>query len=301
VNEIILYEQPLNEQMRLCLRLEHLFTQIQYHLDLDSEWSSREIVRALLEVLNVIDRPDLKKKFAQVLNQYVAALVPLEHAPDVDRQTLHNMINRLNQAINTLHDMQGRIGQELRENEFLLAIQQRLSIAAGTCPFSLPPYHLWLQQPSAVKMEKLCAWYDVFTPLREIIELLLQLTRESTELRPQIAIGGFFQASLEPEIPYQMIRLKLNIAKYNMFPEFSVGRHRLSMHFFELNTSGKANQTTQDVKFKLACCKLYVRDGMRDGGGINGGSNGNSNGGSMNGNSAAAQRYDLEECLKSDS
>jgi cell division FtsZ-interacting protein ZapD len=42
----------------------------------------------------------------------------------------------------------------------------------------------------------------------------------------------------------------------NLYPEISVGRHRLSIHFYMLKEHGKAVQVMDDVAFDLACCKL---------------------------------------------
>jgi len=255
----IMFEQPLNEQMRLCLRLEHLFQQIEYHFDKDSMWDTRIVMNVLFDIVTVLDRPDLKNKLGQTLNQYIAALMQLEQIPSVNKQKLRRMIDQLNKAMDALHAMQGKVGQVLRENEFLIALQQRLSIPAGTCGFSSPAYHLWLHLPLKARFKNLLHWCEPLEPLQKIISLLLKLTRDSTELKPKIAKAGFYQANLDSNIAYQMIRIQVPL-KYELYPEISVGRHRLTIHFFELNPKGKANQTKKDVDFSLACCKLRVKE-----------------------------------------
>lgn len=255
---IVNYEQPLNEQMRLCLRLEHLFAQIGYHLERESVWDTRIIVSALLDVLSVVDRPDLKNKLAQILNQYIAVFGQLEQLHGVDKTKLKQITSQLNKAFDTLQSIHGRIGQELRENEFFIAIQQRSSTAAGTCAFNIPSYHLWLQRSPKIRLKNLLKSYEPFLPLQKIINLLLKLTRDSVELRTKIAKAGFYQANLEPNTPYQMIRIQLDLNKYDLYPEISVGRHRLTIHFFELTGANKSIQTKKDVEFNLACSKLHL-------------------------------------------
>ena len=258
-SDAVVFEQPLNEQMRLCLRLEHLFQQIEYHLDKDSLWDARTVVNVLFDILNVIDRPDLKNKLGQTLNQYIAVFTQLEENPQVNKQKLRKMVDQLNKAMDVLHAIQGRVGQVLRDNEFLVAIQQRLSTPAGTCCFSTPAYYLWLHLSSKARFKHLLQWCEPFEPLQKIINLLLRLTRDSTELKAKVAKSGFYQANLDPNITYQMVRIQLPL-KYEMYPEISVGRHRLTIHFFEINPKGKANQTKKDVEFSLACSRLYVKD-----------------------------------------
>lgn len=257
--ENIIFEQPLNEQMRVCLRLEFLFQQIEHHLAFETSWDARAIINTLFEILCVIDRPDLKNKIAQTLNQYIVALSQLEHVPTVNKQKLRQMIEQLNKALSILHDIHGKIGKELRENEFLLAIHQRLSTPAGTSAFSIPPYHLWLQQAAKNRMKTILGWCEPFESLQKITDLLLKLTRESTELKTRTAKAGFYQAVLDATIPYQMIRIQIPL-KTNLYPEISVGRHRLTIHFFEFNLKNKAGQTKNDVEFELACCKLYTKE-----------------------------------------
>jgi cell division protein ZapD len=258
-SDTIIFEQPLNEQMRLCLRLEHLFQQIEHHLGKESLWDTRIVINVLFDILSVIDRPDLKNKIGQILNQYIASFMQLAQTPNVNKQKLQRMVDQLNKAMDTLQAIQGKVGQMLRENEFLAAIQQRLSVPAGTCCFSSPAYYLWLHLPPKERFKNLVNWCEPFEPLQKIINLLLMLTRDSNELKPKVANSGFYQANLDPNISYQMIRIQVPL-KYALHPEISVGRHRLTIHFFELNPNGKANQTKKDVEFFLACCKLYAKE-----------------------------------------
>jgi len=255
VMNMIIYEQPLNEIIRLCLRVEYLFRQVKHHLEVDTEWDSRVALGALLEILSVIDRPDLKSKLGQMLNQYVATFVQLEKVEKVDHKILKVTLDRLHKAINIVHSNQSRIGQELRENEFLLSILQKHFTPAGTCPFNAPAYHLWLQQPANLRLKTLSLWLETLFPLYRIVELILQLTRDSASSEKHIAHGGFYQTNLDPTIFYQMISIEIS-EKERLYPEISVGRYRLTVHFFELSTKDRAHQTAHDVSFGLKCCKI---------------------------------------------
>lgn len=255
--KIITYEQPLNEHIRICLRLEYLFKQIAHHIDLDSSWDSRIALQAILDVLTFVDRPDLKNKLGQILNQYLVALVQFEQMPSANQLKIKRAIENLNRAIDLLHSLQGKIGQELRDNEFLASIIQRMTMPAGTCSSNLPVYHLWLQQPFTIRQQHLKTWASCFTDLQQVITTLLKLTRESTSPQPRLAKAGFYQENLDPAIPYQMVRIEIS-STTKLFPEISVGRYLLTMHFFELNHLGKAVQTKLDVECKMACCKLYI-------------------------------------------
>jgi cell division protein ZapD len=42
--------------------------------------------------------------------------------------------------------MAGKIGQHLRDNDWLMSIKSRASIPGGVCEFDLPSYHYWRHQ-----------------------------------------------------------------------------------------------------------------------------------------------------------
>lgn len=251
----ITYEQPLNEHIRVALRLEYLFKKAEHYLEKESTWDLHNAVVAIIDILNAIDRPDLKSKLTYALRSHAMALVHLAEIPGVDQDKLRKIMDKLGQFIDLLTSTQGKLGQELRDNEFLTTVRQRLAIAGGTTDFAIPAYHLWLQQPTEVKQKNVQGWFCHFKQLQDIIKLLLQLTRDSAKPKTKIADKGFYQEALAAEIAYQMFRVELPL-ELNMFPEISVGRYRLSIHFFHLNIEGRAQQVTDDVEFALTCCRI---------------------------------------------
>ena len=53
------YEQPLNERVRNCLRLEHLFATIQDGCKGGSQWSARAAIVGMLEASDMLARTDI--------------------------------------------------------------------------------------------------------------------------------------------------------------------------------------------------------------------------------------------------
>lgn len=256
-DKTITFEQPINEHIRVCLRLEHLFQQAQQNLISTTSWDSKIALSAILQALNIIDRPDLKTKLAKALNQYAANLIQLQDNPSVDKQKLEQILHQLDALVDSLYAMRGRFGQKLRDNEFLNIIRLHLGNPGGACPFSTPAFHLWLQQPSEIRMQDLTHWLSEFEQLQEAVLLLLQITRHSNIATEKTAEGGFYQQTFEPNINYQMVRVMLPHGS-KLYPEISVGQHGVSIRFFELNTSDNARdiQTSANVSFFLTCCKL---------------------------------------------
>lgn len=61
----ILYEQPLNERIRLFLRLEHFFIHTFHFLEETAVPDTQAGVAALIEILTILDRNDIR---SEILN-----------------------------------------------------------------------------------------------------------------------------------------------------------------------------------------------------------------------------------------
>ncbi len=256
----IIYEQPLDELIRLCLRLEHLFDQLDYHRLLPQELNSRAAIAALLDILNVIERPDLKAKLVKALSHHANILSSLEHSPDVDKNKLNEALGQLDNLIDVLHTKPGRIGQPLKDNEFLATIRQRLSIPAGDCNFNLPGYHRWLSQPQAQRMNELHQWTEHYTHLKAATYFLLKLTRESALPHAVRIEDGFYQQNLESNNAWQLVRVAIPY-EAGIYPEFSVGQHRLSVRLQKLNAQGRPQAHMEPLTCALTLCSRQIAKG----------------------------------------
>ena len=256
MSQKVIYEQPLNERIRAFLRLEFLFQQIRHHLAGDTPWDSRAALASLLDIMSIFGRSDLKSEVMKELERHTANLSRLEHNPDVDRTQLAELLDEMDTLIDQLHAHSGPVGANLKTIEFLSAIQQRSSIPGGLCDFDLPAFHFWLERPAEERLRDLVGWLDNFDVIGRGIGLILRLTRGSTLFREYTAETGFFQRSLDPNIPCQMVRVALP-AGSPYYAEISGGRHRFTVRFLrQPSTSERAVQASADVKFELACCVI---------------------------------------------
>lgn len=258
VAQLITFEQPLNEHTRLYLRLEHLFSQLQNHLRSAGTYASTQALETLLRIVDLADRPDLKSKLLQTLRQQsttLAQLESLEHI-ELDTSKLQNILHQLDRLVDGLHAHGStKLGDSLRQNPFLKSIRLHLNNPAGPCKFNIPAYALWLHQNAQMRLTNLSSWAKEFDLLKEAISLILNLTRNSSPPQQVTAINRFYQQTLESSIPCQLIRITIPCS-YNLYPEFSVGKHRFSVQFksFDLNNEPQLNK--QDIPFKLYCCRM---------------------------------------------
>lgn len=251
----IIYEQPLNERIRNFLRLEHLFQQAFYTLRGYSVWDSRTTLSSLIDILDILSRSDLKTELLKELERHQIALAKLKDIPGVDKEQLESILSQLNSALNELHNIQGQLGQRLREHELLASLRQRSTVAGGSCHFDLPAYHYWLQQPPEERISILENWFEELNPVNRPITLMLGIIRESTHLQDMIAEKGFYQQTLDNNSPVQLIRVALS-QNSPYFAEISGGKHRFSVRFMRQQDDDRPIQSQDDIQFKLGCCHI---------------------------------------------
>lgn len=254
---LITFEHPANEQIRLYLRLEYLVNEFYRYLHKDEPSESKQALSALLKIINVVDRPDLKSKLVQILMSQSKHLQHLSTSPEVDNRMLDEILQQLEQHISYLHDHSGKIGDNLRKNEFLNQIRMHLSHPAGACETTLPSLNLWLNKPQPSRQEDLEVWCQPFANLFKAIALLMKLIRQSSQSIHVIAKKGYYQQAQDPAQPCELLRIGVS-ASYNVFPKFSANKHCVVVRFMELDLydGRKPVQTKQDIEFFLRCCRI---------------------------------------------
>ena len=254
--EKVLYEQPLNERIRTFLRLEYLFKQASYHLPRESEWDSRATLTCILEILDIFGNTNLKSETLKELERHSASMKRHEQNPDIDHAQLSSLLSEISTRMDGMHQVNGQIANQLKASEFLVSIRKRCAIPGGTCDFDLPAFHYWLKQPSKNRTRDLALWLGHFDAIGQAIQLILQLTRNSTAMQLTLASGGVYQRTLDPNRPCQLVRIALS-SDLPYFAELSGGRHRFTARFMTFpDAAARAKQTDQDVEFELACCVI---------------------------------------------
>jgi cell division protein ZapD len=250
----ICYEQPLNERMRTFLRYEELTRRFLFFVKQDSSSDSHAALLALIEVLSLVSRGDLKQELLKELKRQIDTLEQLANKPKLNTKKLTEILTKHKNIFDRLHTVRGQIGNHLKENDFINSIKQRAVIPGGTCDFDLPEYHHWLELPFKHRNKDLMEWITPFEIVEESVNQALHLIRESSQYIDKTATNGFYDQNLDPNAPNQLIRIAIT-RKDNFFPECSAGKHRFSIRFLSQdNPNTTPKQAGLDVGFRLACC-----------------------------------------------
>jgi cell division protein ZapD len=253
MKETIIYDHPLNEVIRVCLRLEQLFQQIDHQLSDSSTYGTRNLIQLIINVLQLLDRPDLKAKLAKELSTLHTNLQRYGNSPSIDSSKLAGLMQQLEELSRNLIDSTGKIGQRLRDIEFLNNLRTHFASPGSGCSFDLPMLHYWLQQPADIRMQTIREWLSDFTQIRAAVELVLELVRNNVKTENKTAIHGFHQELLDAQLNLRMIRI--GIARdLPTYPEISIGRHFFSVRFYIPHIEKRPTQFSENLDFWVAYC-----------------------------------------------
>lgn len=251
---MISYEYPLSERVRTLLRLEDLYDRVEFFTSKNDPLEHHVALLSIFEILEVSSRADLKSDLLQELERQKQTLEALHDNPDISEEALDNVLWQIDQASSRLFQASGKVGQELRENEWLMSIKQRTGIPGGVCEFDLPSYHYWLQQSAEQHRQDLQHWLTPFLPIRDGITIVLKLLRESGKTSTQIACQGVYQQMMAGRIA-QMLRIRLS-SDYRCVPEISANKYALNIRFTTQEGVQRPKVAETDIEFEITFCNL---------------------------------------------
>ena len=251
---MITYEYPLNERVRTLLRLEDLFERADHFFAKEDSPDHHVALLTLFEILEVASRADLKSDLLQELERQKQVLLGFRNNPQIAENVLNNVIADIERASSALFSMAGKIGQHLRENEWLMSIKQRTGIPGGACEFDLPSYHFWLHRESAGRGTDLRAWFAPMRPIRDAAAIVLKLLREGGKPVKHVARQGVFSQMLGGKMS-QMVSIRLPLGS-RFIPEISANRYALNVRFASFGTESRPRICDSDVEFELTFCNL---------------------------------------------
>lgn len=252
----VIYEQPLNERIRNCLRLEHLFNGIDTGIDGGDQWSARNSLGRILEVSDFLVRTDIKGELIKELEREISTFNSLRNNPSVNPAVLDKTIASMSEVLVQLKAPDCQPGARIRNDELANQVRQRISIAGGTCSFDVPSLHFWLNAQPSQRNSQMMVWMQDIRVLEKAIKLVLALIRESANPRMAVANAGFYQQQFESASQCQIVRVVMP-GEAETFPEISGGKHRFTVRFYsQRQTSTRPAQVQDDVRFELACCGI---------------------------------------------
>ena len=250
---VILYEYPFNERIRTYLRLQVLFSRLSQLMARDFSLDHHFALTTLFEIMEVGTRSELKSEVLKDLERQKQLYIAYRGNPAISEKALDGLIGQLEDRFEALNQVNGKIGQNLTEHDFLMSLRSRVVIPGGTCEFDLPAYHAWQHHSTESRVADLKQWSSAFAPLSQAIHLLLQMLRETGSSQKMMAMGGLLQQNLPQGRTFQLLRLKID-PSLSITPEISCNRLLVVIRMMRQQADCKLVSLQDDVPFEMALC-----------------------------------------------
>jgi len=252
-SRVILYEYPCNERVRALLRVEHLFDRLFFFAKGEDVHFHQITVATLFDLLDICDRTDLRGAVLQDLERQRGALGALRQHPSVDAVALDQMLEEIQSVASEL-GAQGRVGQVLRDNEWLASLRGRVAVPGGSSQVDIPSYFAWQLKPIVTRQHDLQQWITPFLPLYKGLALILNLLRKSSDKVALEAKQGAYQEMLSGKT-FQLLRVWVD-PSLGVFPEMSANKYVIWIRFASQDRELKPQPVTREIPFALARCNV---------------------------------------------
>ncbi|MCS0590519.1 cell division protein ZapD [Massilia norwichensis] len=251
---MIVYEYPFNERIRTLLRLEDLYEKFKFFVNQEHPLQHHVALATIFDMLEVAGRADLKSDLLQELERQKQSLLSYRSNPAVAADALDAVLAELDTISNALVNAQGKTGQNVRDNEWLMSIRGRTVMPGGACEFDLPSYYAWQHRSAEQRHADIAAWFAPLAPLFDALSLVLRLLRDSGGPVKMIAVAGSYQQMLQGKV-YQMLRLSID-ENLGAIPEISANKYMLWVRFTSQGGDLKPKPLEDDVPFELTLCNF---------------------------------------------
>ncbi len=241
------------------LRLEHLFDRLGQLVSRDAPVDHHFALATIFEIMDVASRADLKSDLLKELERHRSQLQSYRGHPGISEAALDAVTSRIDAAFSGLNALQGKAGQVLASNDWLMSIRSRINIPGGTCEFDLPAYYAWQQHAPESRRADLQGWMATLTPLAQALQVLLGLLRDSGTPQRVVAVGGQYQQSLQnapnghQNKVFQLLRVRVDSA-LGLVPEITGHRLMVSVRFMKPDAERRLRNAGTDATFELSLC-----------------------------------------------
>ncbi|HIO97233.1 MAG TPA: cell division protein ZapD, partial [Leucothrix sp.] len=175
------YDQPLNEKMRLFMRLSHLMRRFNNHLETPTPENCQAAVMVLLEIYSLSSRLDVKSTTLHIMDNLAQNIRQNRNLDDTEQVRMDRILARLEEKGKQLYSLSGQLGQHLKINNFLNILMQRASIAGGINGLDIPLFNYWLSLPEKKRVNDLNDWVSPYSLAFSAIEISMDVILEDKE------------------------------------------------------------------------------------------------------------------------
>ncbi|WP_131781642.1 cell division protein ZapD [Legionella gresilensis] len=244
-SDIIIFQLATHYLPKIALRLETLYQTINQACEETHPVIHHYALKNIIEIIQLIEKPELKSRFLKELMRIEHLLNKSNLAPS------HDLNKRLHAQIYTLNHVAGRFGEKIHIDPFLHSI--RIAQPHVDAEVFSPQLLLWLESNSALRQRDLLLWQSYLHTLYSVVNLYLQLLRDTAQFKQIQTNNGFYQCPLPAKTSCHLILLRMN-KSIGIVPQMQLGYHGLSVRLCEAATMREVKDT--NAQLDLAICQL---------------------------------------------
>ena len=240
---MINYEFPLNEKIRRFLRIEEIFSKIDYQQKNRHSFSEYGLFILLFDLMATASRSDLKVELLQTLD---TAQIKLKNKR---RSAKNNELEKkLTSAKKNLEKSTVQPGFYFGNDRLIQEIKARNDSPFGIVSTDFPELRYWLQIESRdIKKKYFYEKFAPFNPIKDAIKILLTTIRGEANFEKVETDEGLYQMKLNPSKKNDLITIQLSSGS-KFFPHISSNKYAINMQF----NDHKNNKIDKTIKFRLA-------------------------------------------------
>ncbi len=247
MSDHIRYTFPMNKSVRLFMRYQHLIHRFDASRKTDTRETSSTALLTLIELYELTSRGDLKADLLREVERiHIGQGKPRED--DALEPAIAEELSAISEIITHLR---GQLGAHLKNHDFINAIRQKHVIPGGLNAFDLPIFQYWMNLPFEERSERLGKWGTPYLQFSEAVNRYISVIHMNPQESEEKAEHGFFAKTLDTRRNHHLLTIQLP-KDSKVYPEPSLGRHRITLRFMESGTLAESSQQVQDaVAFTL--------------------------------------------------
>lgn len=248
--ETIVFEKALNEPYRQFLAAEAFFLQAKQSLDNPSLASAQAGFSALMQVLHLLHQTNLINDTITALKRHHGILSRLLETPSVDEQALNVALQKIQHSICQIKDFDKDRQSIAKTHDFLHRARSQWQHSKL---HEFDSFKVWLHQPAQERQELFQQWLHAIRTYEQVIQFILNLTRESAYPTRETAQKGKFHTTLNHP-GCQMVRVSMALSPH--YPEIQVINKTLRVQFYQTDYKHGQKPALVDtnVSFELTRC-----------------------------------------------
>ena len=244
MSEKIVFEHPVDERVRIYLRLENLYNRFERALLSDNVDLHYLALSVLFEIMKCAEPASIKLNILQDIEKQKSCLDD------------ENLIEKLNDCAQRLQNYRHKFGQYLRENEWLMSVKQQMGIVGGVNPVEAPSYYYRDHLTAEERREQMREWSESMMPTGDAVRLLLHILRNNHIEHECVAQKGSFAHSGLNGQTMNLLQIETDFS-YAVMPETSVNKYMMHIRFVGVDFHHvRAPQTEIDIPFMLRICSF---------------------------------------------